>query len=157
MIVKILNIIFCVIFINWALQFITLPKGPDGTNIIDIFFISGIFIFSLMLFYNEFIKKPTIEFIHWMYPDYNITDTNFIDKPDDIELKDKCKKEYENELSELKHFVSENSYTNELEEINNTNECIVDNNSNIDNNSNSNTNELNNNNDINEESNNSNE
>lgn len=137
MIVKILNIIFCVIFINWALQFIALPKGPQGTNIIDIFFISGIFIFSLMLFYNEFIKKPTIEFIHWMYPDYNITDTNFIDKPDEKEFTEKSNKDYDDEISELKHFVSENSNTNENDfnkEIEKINENNIDDNCNTDNN-----------------------
>ena len=72
MFTKILNVILCFLFIQWGLQFV---KLSSDSNLLDMFFVSGIFILSLILFYEHHIKKPTLEFINWLYPELNILDT----------------------------------------------------------------------------------
>ena len=80
MISKILNVILCFLFIKWGLQFV---KLPIDSNLLDIFFVSGIFILSLILFYEHHIKKPTLEFINWLYPELNLFNLNSNDKNDE--------------------------------------------------------------------------
>jgi hypothetical protein len=72
MFTKILNVILCFLFIQWGLQFV---KLSSDSNLLDMFFVSGIFILSLILFYEHHIKKPTLEFINWLYPELNLLDT----------------------------------------------------------------------------------
>jgi len=88
MLSKILNVILCFLFIQWGLQFV---KLSSDSNLLDMFFVSGIFILSLILFYEHHIKKPTLEFINWLYPEFNLlniidNDNLSIEKEEDIPI-----------------------------------------------------------------------
>jgi len=119
MLSKILNVIICYFFIQWALQFIHIP---NNSSILDTFFILSIFILALILFYEHNIKKPFLELINWLYPQYNVFNIQeFINKNiDDIDdIYNKKNTNKFNEINDECNPSQENNTPNTLQEEDN--------------------------------------
>jgi len=112
MLSKILNVILCFLFIQWGLQFV---KLSIDSNLLDMFFVSGIFILSLILFYEHHIKKPTLEFINWLYPELNVLDTLANDKDTLLTPIDDVLEEHNNVIENLENDIVNEQNENVLE------------------------------------------
>lgn len=112
MLSKILNVILCFLFIQWGLQFV---KLSTNSNLLDMFFVLGIFILSLILFYEHHIKKPTLEFINWLYPELNVLDTLANDKDTLLTPIDDVLEEHNNVIENLENDIVNEQNENVLE------------------------------------------